>query len=128
MVRIDIALDIATLLTGITSSIFLYSQPNTPDACITIYYSGGTDPQHTFGAQAPQWENPTIQVRVRHTSAVTAMSWCASIKNALDGKTAFTINSHYYMSVFQQGDILPWGRDENNRWEFSINFRIQVRR
>jgi hypothetical protein len=124
----DICADLATLLTSITSNVYGDEMPETPDNLIVLYHSAGRDPQHTMGTQKAVWENPTIQIMVRHTTASTALTWIESIKNALDGVVNKTINGHYYMVVLQQGDVLPLGRDSNGRIMYSLNFACQVRR
>ena len=124
----DIATDIATLLLGVTTDIFNDALPESPDNCIALYQDGGFDPVHTFGTQAPVWEKPAIQVVVRHTIRQTAISWIESIKDALDGKTSFIINTHYYMSCFQRGDVQSLGRDKNKRIRLGLNFLLEVTR
>lgn len=120
--------DIKSLLTSITTDVYLHDMRDKPDALITILLARGIDPVHTGGSQRAVWENPGFEIIVRHTSTTTALSWIESIKNALDGKTDTTINSHRYISIFQNGDVIPLGRDEKNRVMFSINFRCQVTR
>ena len=124
----NIPADIKTLLTGITSDVYLHDLRDSPNSLITIFLARGSDPTHTAGNQAPAWENPAIEIIVRHTSTTTALNWIESVKNALDGLTDTTINAHRYISIMQQGDTLPLGKDEKNRVMFSINFRLQVTR
>jgi hypothetical protein len=124
----DLLTDIQTLLTSVTSNVYRDSQPSTPDNCITLYNNGGYESVHTMGTQAPVFERPTIQVRVRHTTRATAMTWLTSIKNALDGKSNTTINGNRYLMISQFGDIVTIGRDDNRRHQFTLNFEIMVTR
>jgi hypothetical protein len=129
MATFDLLEDIKSLLTGITSDIYKNEMPETPVSVITLYNTSGLDPQHTFGAAKAAWEKPGFQVVVRHATAGTARTWMESIKNALDGKVNFTVNTHYYLSVFQQGDIFSLGRDkENHAIKLSLNFLVEVTR
>lgn len=125
----DICADIKTLLTLITSDIFLYEQPpDLPDACLTISPNEGYEPVHTMGMKKSAFEQPIINILVRHTSIPSSLSWVESIKDVLDGVCNVTINSHLYISVMQQGDIFNIGRDEQGRYELALNFELQVRR
>jgi hypothetical protein len=108
------------------SSIFIGDYPDTPDNIITLFHSGGFDPSHSFTAK--EFEEPTFQVRIRNTSYAMASEKGELIKDALDGRTELVINGNRYLSVFQQGDILPLGKDSKNRTEFTLNFRVRVKR
>jgi hypothetical protein len=108
------------------SSIFLGSYPDTPDNIVTLYHSGGSDPSHSFGSR--EFENPSFQVRIRNASYAIAHDKANQVKDAYDGQTELTIDGNRYLSIFQQGDILPLGRDEQNRTELSLNFRVRVQR
>lgn len=129
MATFDLLADIKSLLTGITSDIYKNELPDSPINVITLYNTAGLDAQHTFGAQKPLWERPGFQVVVRHTTAGTARTWIEAVKNALDGKANSTINAHYYLSIFQQGDVMSLGRDEATRAiKFALNFIAEVTR
>lgn len=117
--------DIETLISSIQSP-YLGDIPDTPDNIICLFQTGGASPVHTFTSK--EFEQPTFQVRVRDSDYVNGINKCESIKEALDGQTGLVINSHTYISIFQQGDILSLGYDEKNRAEFSINFRCKVKR
>lgn len=108
------------------ASIFLGDYPDMPDNIVTLYHSGGADPSHTFTSK--EFEEPTFQVRIRNISYGMAEEKANAIKDALDGQTELIINGNRYLSIFQQGDILPLGRDSRNRTELSLNFRVKVER
>lgn len=120
--------DIKTLLTGITTNIKIDDMPDTPDALMCLYHTGGYDPEYEMGQQLPTFEYPTIQVRIRHTYTATALQWANSVKNTLSGLTESTINGTRYISIMQQGDILQLGKDDKNRAKYSLNFRCQIQR
>ncbi len=124
----DLAADIKTLISHVTQDIYLNDTPDDPDNLIGIFESGGYNPQRVMDQKKPAWENPTFQLMIRNTSAVTAKQWIESCKDALDGITNITINGHRYLSIFQQGDVLPLGKDGRNRISFSLNFRCSVTR
>lgn len=124
----SIVVDMATLLTSITTDIYYDDMPDTPANLIALYHSGGSPSSHAFGQQAPAWDNPTFQVRIRHTSAATALTRAESVKTALDGKNNTTIDGHKYLSVFLMGDILALGKDDKKRSEYALNFQASVQR
>jgi len=127
MAAFDLLEDITSLLTGITSDVYKNELPETPVNLIVLYNETGYDPVHVHNASKPAYENPGFQVVVRHTTAGTARTWIEAVKNALDGKTNLTINSHIYLGIFQQGDMFPLGREESTHAiKFSLNFQAQV--
>lgn len=119
-------IDMKSLLTAIETSIFLMDKPDTPDNLLCLFFTGGADPSHAFDSK--QFEEPSFQVIVRNTSALTAFSKAEAVKDALDGRTGLTIGSTKYISIFSQGDILQLGKDEKNRTELSLNFRVKLKR
>ena len=121
--------DIKTLIpsdAAEASSVFLGSYPDSPDNIVTLYRSGGFDRSRSFTNR--EYENPSVQVRVRDISYARANDKMEIIKDALDGLTEQSINGNRYLSIMQQGDVLPLGRDDKNRTELSLNFRVRVER
>lgn len=125
----SLLVDIKTLIpsgVAVASSIYLGEYPDTPNNIIALYQSGGADPSHTFTSR--EFEEPTFQIRIRNISYAMAVTKAETIKDNLDGLTDQLINGNRYISIFQQGDILPLGRDNKKRTELSINFRVKVKR
>jgi hypothetical protein len=118
--------DVKTLLTGIAPVIFLGEIGDTTDSALCIYHSGGASPKHAFDGRI--YEQPTFQVRVRHISAATAVSWAYQVKDTLDGINGLTVNSVRYISIFQTGDIVPLGKDAKGRTEYTVNFQAKIKR
>ncbi len=123
----NIAKDISTLLQVITNNVFVDEMPDDMNNVITVYHSGGNKSNYYFGNER-QIENPSIQVRVRHTNRKDALDWCYQIKNILDGKSNFFINNNHYILVTLSSDILNLGRDNQGRVHYSVNFAVQVKR
>lgn len=115
--------DIKTLLNGIESNIFLGDIPDKPNSLIAIYNSGGSNPEHTM--DGIKIKNSTFQIRVRDSSYVSGIARCEEIQDALDMVNNQNVNGHFYLGIFQQGDILSLGRDKENRVEFSLNFNVK---
>lgn len=112
-----------TLITAIESTIIIGEMPDTPNNVIALFRTGGADPNHTFEARA--FSNPTFQVRVRNISYAMAESKAQQVVLALDGLTEHTINGTRYISIMQQSDLLPLGKDSKGRSEFTVNFRVR---
>ena len=123
----NIAKDISTLLQGITENITVDEMPDDSVDNITVYHAGGSKPEYYFSNER-QIENPSIQVRVRHTNRKDALEWCYQIKDLLDGKSNFFINNNHYILVTLSSDILNLGRDNQGRVHYSLNFDIQVKK
>lgn len=124
--------DIATYLqTGgfgtVGNSIFHNTMPATPDNCIavSVYAGGAVERTHDTSGN----DNPSIQVRLRNTSAGTARSKIQQIYNYLDGITNTTIGSTFFLgiSAINSGPV-PMGTDENGRTEYAWNFSTIRRR
>jgi hypothetical protein len=115
--------DVKSLLTDV-SNVYLGSMPSTPDNVVAIYNSGG----YTRDLSGTMVEEPTFMIKVRNTSYATGEALCNTIKDLLHGVNDTTANSHDFLLIEQQGDINDLGRDENNRTEWSMNFRALYRR
>lgn len=125
----SLLVDIKSLLTSVSSDIFLGDLPDTPDDCLALYQSGGQDAVHLLGAGVDEThETPTFQVRIRNTSYATANTKAESVKDILDGLVNQTINSNVYISIYMQGDINSLGRDDRNRINLTVNFIAKVKR
>lgn len=125
----SLLVDMKSLLTSVSSDIFLGDLPDTPDNCLALYQSGGQDAQHQLGASTEEvHETPTFQVRIRNTSYATANAEAEEVKDILDGLVNQTINTNEYKSIFMQGDINSLGRDDRNRINLTVNFIAKVKR
>lgn len=116
------ALDIANRIESLSIELLCYTneEPASPNNCVTIYDTGGSDP-----ALPGELFLPTIQVRVRDLIYSDAYAKQEQIMLALCVPTEFEINGARYVGVWQQGDITSIGRDENNRYILTANYRIE---
>ncbi len=102
-------------------------EPATPDIVITIYDTGGFSPD--AGAD---YERPTVQIRSRgdQGGVVTAYDNLKTIANHLHSNASNLImvnriiNAARYLAMWQEGDIITLGQDENSRPILTANFRI----
>ena len=104
-------------------SVFLFQEPETPDAVITVYNAGGE-------ARDPKWglDFPSIQVRVRgkpgdYTTAYTKIS---DVVTALLGRDPETVQGDEIQAFNMLGDIIQLGFDQSNRPLLVVNFRLII--
>lgn len=99
--------------------------PDEPDNVTTLNFYGGNTPTRSLGKAKPTVREPYIQVRVRNKSYFNCISTIEKHIEVLEaisgeyGKKTIT-------KLTQTGDIIPLGRDSKNRYEFTINFIIQI--
>lgn len=120
--------DIKDYLEGISSlaltfatDLFISEMPTTPDNCVCIYDTGGYEPEANY-----TYQRPTIQVRVRGAKGeyLAAHEQAQAIRDELHGLHNETINSARYVGIWQEGDIISAGQDDNKRPNVTMNFRI----
>lgn len=115
------ALDIANFLEleAVESLVYVNEEPAIPNNCVTVYDTGGADPMVVDDVYSP-----TIQVRVRNLDSQAAYAKQYQIRDILVAAKNQIINSTDYVSMWQQGDIISTGRDENNRYILTSNYRL----
>ena len=92
-------------------------EPNEPVECITLYDTGGQDPD----SDEQDVFNKTIQIRVRTLNYLETYTKLEQIRDLLINQTIVGING-----IWMQGDILYIGRDDNDRHLFTTNFRLLI--
>lgn len=107
------------------TSLFKSYLPESPNTCIAIFDTGGLEPD----LDITDIKNPTFQILVRDISYSLGKTKLDSIRTLLHGKSNTDLgvggtNFFYIFAVAEGGHI---GRDDNNRDEFSINFRCKTR-
>jgi hypothetical protein len=102
------------------TDLFIASMPDQPNNAVCLYDAGGAE-QGQFA-----YEQPNIQVIVRNINYQTGYSLCRDIKYYLhQERNNETWNGTRYISISCRSDILTLGQDKKNRYEWSINFRIE---
>ena len=104
--------------------IYIHREPESPpDSTITIYETGGEDPN-------PKWllDFPSVQVRVRGDKGgyVAAKAKATEILDALLGWPSQVLNGDTWVAVNQIGGINPIGDDDNDRPLFSLNYGLII--
>jgi hypothetical protein len=96
-------------------------EPTSPDNVVTLYDTGGSNPLYSDHAELRE---QNIQVRVRNTSYPNAYTKMQEVVRLFQGQEPFTQGVHDYAGVWQIGDILSIGRDDNDRVLLTGNFRV----
>ena len=99
--------------------IFYGQEPVRPNNCITVYDSGGFE-----AIPEADLTEPAIQIRVRANDYSAGYAKCLEIRDYLINFFNQVKNSSLYVLYVNQGDILALGTNENNRFLWTMNFRI----
>ncbi len=112
--------------------LFKSKMPATPDACGTVYGSGGSGPDMNFGSSGVRFENPAVQIVFRgapddhdgpEAKAQTAFDSMVGIAvdQVLSGTKYLMVRALQQPFAFGKNA----GQDENNRWRFACNFLVE---
>ena len=103
------------------TDLFISKEPTTPAACVTVYDTGGFDPDAHL-----VYDKPTVQIRVRGARGgyQAAFAKAQAVRTAL--RTIFNEvkNGTRYIGVWILGDITAIGDDEEGRPVLVVNARI----
>jgi hypothetical protein len=102
------------------TDIFVSTMPSEPDNCVCLYDTGG------FPQERYDYEKPTIQIRIRNNSYVNGYNQARDLKYLIGtgDYNNSTINGIKYVLIRPSSDILYLGKDEHNRFQFTVNFQI----
>lgn len=110
--------------TGSTGDIFIMTMPSTPDDTICLYSKGGLSADGKLG-----YDQAKIEILVRGVNVITTQQKAQSIYNKLQGFHNNYFKSGGFWIVNCIGDQSApnfIGKDENRRYEFSLNFTIEI--
>lgn len=111
--------------TGATGNIFILTQPTQPDNCIAIYPRGGPPADAKLG-----YDNTSVEILVRGVYAVNTFDTAQRIYNLMHGmKDKYFMPLGFYVINCLADQSAPnyIGKDDNKRFEFSLNFTIQIK-
>ena len=99
--------------------------PDTPDDVIVLNLNNGNSPSYSLGIRKPFIREPMIQLMVRNKSYVDAVH---EVERCIDIilQTSGDVGGKHILKITQFSDILHLGRDDKNRYLFSINFIVQI--
>lgn len=100
-------------------SIAVDQEPPEPDTVITLYNTGGVNPN-------PKWliDFPSVQVRIRGAvnGYLVSRAKAQQVKDTLLGLPSQVVAGERINSITGIGDIVNAGRDDNNRPLCTVNF------
>lgn len=103
-------------------SVFISSEPETPDRAVTIYETGGRTPSVATGTSISPVEYPDFQVRVRGRTYTETCNQLETIRGIISHKGGFTVGGAKYNDMYETGNPLDLPRDENGRYIRVLNF------
>jgi hypothetical protein len=120
----DLALHLAGLGIGTFGadsgwSINVSTEPAEPDTVITLYDTGGDEPD----TDELDLLRPTFQVRVRGDDYPVVYSKQEAIRDALILPGRIETADSVFLGIFMTSDILAIGRDDNDRHLLTANYR-----
>jgi len=126
------AMDIAGFLeTGLWirgTNLFVGLFPDLPVQAICVYDTMGTSPDRYQDPMKAPTEKPGVQITVRSATYDTGYHIARNVACALRLITNQTVvgdgDAVRYGIINQQGDILPLGKDERQRYTFSMSFSV----
>lgn len=113
---------VASEIEGYTfgTNLFVGSQPDKPNNCITIFDTPGDEAYQDFTYK------PSFQVMIRNSSFTNGYALAHSIKELLHNFSNTTVGGTWYLQILATSDILHIGKDKSKRRElFSINFAVE---
>lgn len=129
----EIAAKLAALGIGtVGSTIHIGMMPETPDACVAVYETGGIAPDYGIGTAGIKYETPAVQIVCRgvaydyatpRANAATAYNGLASVEATTLSVTGGT--SAFYHWIHPQQAPFVMQRDSNNRVYIVFNVLCQ---
>jgi hypothetical protein len=112
--------------TGGTGNIFLTQSADSPDVALTVARYGGIESDSLLG-----YDQPTLQIRVRGTDADASApeALAQQIYDQLHGMMQRVLPGGTYLvlCIGTNGGPVYIGPDLKNRFEWTVNFRMEIR-
>lgn len=99
--------------------------PDEPNNITVLNFYGGNTPRRAIGTAKPVIREPQMQVRVRNDSYAQSISLIEQHINTIE-RISGILGNKIITKITQIGDVIPLGRDDKNRYEFTVNFTIQI--
>lgn len=111
------------------TNLFLYREPATPNNVVTIFETPGMpiDLLLTSNMDTKHYERPSVNIRIRNSSAEDGFLLSYQIINELQAKSNETWGDYLYSVIYSINNPFTLDWDENNRIHISLNFNIQRR-
>lgn len=114
------------------TDLFEGPMPESPDNCIAVaHYDSPALNDRVMGGSLANNIGVSIvmvQVMARNTSKTTAQSKAQGYFNLLDNLGPVTLTGRLYHSVEGEGEPFNLGQDQNGRWRYAFNVRVEKAR
>ena len=110
----------------VATNIFLSRAPDTPDACVTLYESAGSGPDHVFGSSVYAIDHQRIRLISRaarndYPAARTKAVACRAVLGAIRNTT---LSGVAILSILATSEVYPLSRDGDDRPLIGCDFTV----
>jgi hypothetical protein len=110
-------------------NLHIHREPPHPDNTVTVFETPGMPPIGLLDSNedTKHYERPSIQIRIRNTSADAGFNLAYTIQNILQARAQETWGAYLYSVIYASSNpmLLDW--DEVSRVRIVLNFNIQRR-
>lgn len=110
----------------LATDIFLARAPDTPDACVTLYESAGSGPDHTFGAGVYAIDHQRIRVvcRAARNDYPAARSKAVAVRAILGAVRGTTLSGVVILTILATSEVYPLSRDGDDRALIGCDYTV----
>lgn len=110
----------------LATDIFLARAPDTPDACVTLYESAGSGPDHTFGAGVYAIDHQRIRVvcRAARNDYPAARSKAVAVRAILGAVRDTTLSGVVILTILATSEVYPLNRDGDDRALIGCDYTV----
>ena len=110
----------------LATDIFLARAPDTPDACVTLYESAGSGPDHTFGAGVYAIDHQRIRVvcRAARNDYPAARSKAVAVRAILGAVRDSTLSGVVILTILATSEVYPLNRDGDDRALIGCDYTV----
>jgi len=110
----------------LATNIFLARAPDTPDACVTLYESAGSGPDHTFGAGVYAIDHQRIRVvcRAARNDYPAARDKAVAIRAVLGAVRGTTLSGVVILTILATSEVYPLSRDGDDRALIGCDYTV----
>ena len=113
---------IGNILTG---NVMYGQRPENPDNIVLLNRTGGLAPTRSLGLVLPTKRYQSFQMLVRNKSYEEGIDILENNRKIIMS-TYGKLGKYYVLKINQSSDIFDWGRDDSNRYIFTINFTVHT--
>lgn len=99
--------------------------PDEPNNVIIYNYRSGISPIYSIGRGTSYRRRPFLEVRVRNEDYFDGLGIIDDVRIELE-RLYGQVGDHYIVSIVSTSDILENGRDTNNRYNFMMNYILEI--